>query len=69
MINDPATPRAAVDPAKALREEIVSASSVYGCNHYSEILIKDCVRSEFAHSNVSAEDVSFFQEVLSKEDI
>lgn len=66
VIKDPATPSGAIEPAKTLREEIVSASIAYGCSNYSEILIKDCVRSDFAHSNVSAEQVQLFQEIINR---
>ncbi len=67
VLKDRATPKAAIEPAQALRQEIVSASIAYGCNNYSEILIKDCVKADFAHSNVTAEEVALFQEILSKE--
>ena len=66
VIKDPATPSGAIEPAKTLREEIVSASIAYGRSNYSEILIKDCVRSDFAHSNVSAEQVQLFQEIINQ---
>lgn len=66
VLSDRATPPAAIEPAKALREEIVSTSTAYGCNNYSEILIKDCVKADFVHSNVSAEEVALFRELITK---
>lgn len=68
VIKDRATPPAAIEPAKALRQEIVSASVAYGCNDYSEILIKDCVRADFAHSNITEEEVCLFNEIINKEE-
>ena len=66
VIKDPATPPGAIEPASALRQEIISASAAYGCDHYSEILIKDCVRADFAHSNVSQEEVHLFHEIINR---
>jgi hypothetical protein len=66
VINDPSTPSDAIEPAKTLREEIISASTAYGCSNYSEILIKDCVKSDFAHSNVSPEEVRLFQKIVNQ---
>lgn len=68
-LKDPATPPGAIEPAKALRQEIVSTSVAYGYNNYSEILIKDCVRADFAHSNVTQEEVRLFHEMINKEEI
>lgn len=68
VINDPATPSVAIEPAKALYQEIVGTSVAYGCSNYNEILLKDCVRADFAHSNVSPEDVRLFNELLNKAD-
>jgi Fe-S-cluster containining protein len=64
VIKDSATPPGAIEPAKALFQEIVSASAAYGCNNYNEILIKDCVRSDFAHSNITPEEVRSFHEMI-----
>ncbi|MEL7635591.1 MULTISPECIES: YkgJ family cysteine cluster protein [Sporomusa] len=69
VIKDPATPPAAIEPAKALCQEIINTSIAYGCSNYSEILIKDCVRSDFAHSNVSPAEVCLFNELISREDL
>lgn len=66
VIKSPTTPTDAIAPAKALREEIVGSSIAYGCNNYNEILIKDCVRADFVHSNVSEDDVRIFQEIISQ---
>jgi len=66
VIKDPATPQAAIELAKTLREEIISASIAYGCSNYSEILIKDCVRADFVHSNVSQEEVRLFHEIINR---
>ncbi len=66
VINDPATPPGAIIPAKELLQEIISSSIAYGCNNYSEILVKDCVRSDFAHSNVSQEEVQLFHEITNR---
>ncbi|HWR38440.1 MAG TPA: YkgJ family cysteine cluster protein [Patescibacteria group bacterium] len=67
MLKDRMTPPAAIEPARALRQEIVDSSVAYGCDEYSEILIKDCIRSEFAHSNVSAADVQLFNALIERE--
>lgn len=67
VINDRTTPPEAIEPAKALLQEVVNSSTVYGRNSYSEILIKDCVRADFAHSNVSGEEVRLFNEILSRD--
>ncbi|BBB91852.1 MAG TPA: YkgJ family cysteine cluster protein [Methylomusa anaerophila] len=64
VIADPATPPGAIEPAKTLRQEIISNSIAYGYNNYSEILIKDCVRADLAHSNVSQEEVRLFYETI-----
>lgn len=69
VIKDRATPPEAIEPAKTLRQEIISTSVAYGCNNYSEILIKDCVKSDFAHSNVSPEDVRWFYEIINNEKV
>lgn len=69
VIKDPATPPAAIEPAKALYQEVVSTSIAYGCKSYDEILLKDCVRADLPHSNVSAADVRLFQEILNKAEI
>jgi Fe-S-cluster containining protein len=69
VIKDPATPPGTIELAKTLRQEIISASVAYGCNNYSEILIKDCVRDDFAHSNVSQEEVRLFHEIINREEI
>lgn len=68
VIKDPATPAAAIEPAQSLLQEVIDSSAAYGCNNYSEILIKDCVRSDFAHSNVTDEDVHLFQEIIRRAD-
>jgi Fe-S-cluster containining protein len=67
VLEDRATPPAAIEPAKALRQEIIDSSAAYGCNNYSEILIMDCVKADFAHSNVTVEEVSLFQEMINKD--
>ena len=67
VINDRTTPPEAIEPAKALLQEVVNSSTVYGRNSYSEILIKDCVRADFSHSNVSGEEVRLFNEILSRD--
>ncbi|MDF2572583.1 MAG: flagellin N-methylase [Sporomusa sp.] len=69
VIKDPTTPLGAVELAKTLRQEIISASAAYGYSNYSEILIKDCVRSDFAHSNVSQEEVRLFHEIINREQV
>lgn len=68
VIKDPSTPAAAIEPAKALLQEVIGSSAAYGRNNYSEIVIKDCVRSEFSHSNVTKEEVLLFQEIISRTD-
>jgi Fe-S-cluster containining protein len=68
VIKDPATPSGAIEPATTLRQEIISASVAYGCKNYSEILIKDCVRADFA-SNVSEEEVRLFHEIINRGDL
>ncbi|SDF13723.1 hypothetical protein [Sporomusa acidovorans] len=68
VINNPATPPAAIEPAKALRQEIINTSTAYGRGSYSEILIKDCVRADFTHSNVSPEQVRLFQDIVNQEE-
>ena len=64
VIKDRMTPPEAIEPAKTLREEIIASSAAYGCGNYHEILIKDCVRADFAHSNVTPEEVQLFFEQI-----
>ncbi|WP_144352336.1 YkgJ family cysteine cluster protein [Sporomusa termitida] len=64
VIKDPATPAAAIEPATALLQEIISTSVAYNCSSYNEILIKDCVRSDYAHSNISPEEVNYFHQII-----
>ena len=67
VLKERATPHAAIAPAKALRQEVVSTSIAYGCNNYSEILVKDCVKADFGHSNVTQEEVALFRKIINKE--
>ena len=69
VIKDRTTPPGAIEPAKALRQEIISTSVAYGCNNYNEILLKDCVRADFAHSNVSQEEARLFHEIINREEV
>lgn len=64
VIKDPLTPPAAIEPANALLQEIISTSAAYNCSNYNEILIKDCVRADYAHSNTSPEEVRYFYELI-----
>jgi len=66
VLADRATPAAAIEPAGALRQEIVSTSIAYNRNNYSEILIKDCVKADSAHSNVTPAEAAWFQELINK---
>lgn len=66
VLKDRATPQTAIGPAEALRQEIVGTSIAYNRNNYSDIFIKDCVKADFAHSNITADEVSLFQEILNK---
>lgn len=66
VLSDRATPSAAIEPARALRQEIVNTSIAYNRNNYSEILIKDCVKADFAHSNITADEVSLFRAIINR---